>query len=251
MSRYEPEASLPRVSVVCARPSLPVVALVVLSDAVPSSGLTLNVTVCPSVAVPSSRTSTTNVNASPGSPDPGLLITTMDISGGGGGGGVSTVAVPLTDWLPSVAVTVYEPVASLPRVSVVLARPLLPVVALVGLSDTVPLSGLTLNVTVCPCVAVPSSRTSTVNVNASPGSPDPGLLITTMDISGGGGGGDVSTVAVPLTDWVPSVAVTVYEPEASLPRVSVVLARPSLPVVALVGLSDAVPSSGLMLNVTV
>ena len=69
----------------------------------------------------------------------------MDISGGGG---VSTVAVPLTDWLPSVAETVYEPEASLPRVSVVLARPLLPVVALVGLSDAVPLSGLTLNVTV-------------------------------------------------------------------------------------------------------
>ena len=248
---YEPEASLPRVSVVLARPLLPVVVLVGLSDAVPSSGLTLNVTVCPCVAVPSSRTSTTNVNASPGSPDPGLLITTMDISGSGGGGGVSTVAVPLTDWVPSVAVTVYEPEASLPRVSVVLARPLLPVVALVGLSDAVPLSGLTLNVTVCPCVAVPSSRTSTVNVNASPGSPDPGLLITTMDISGGGGGGGVSTVAVPLTDWVPSVAVTVYEPEASLPRVSVVLARPLLPVVALVGLSDAVPLSGLTLNVTV
>ena len=56
-----------------------------------------------------------------------------------------------------------------------------------------------------------------------------------MDISGGGGGGGVSTVAVPLTDWLPSVAVTVYEPEASFPSVSVVLARPSLPVVALVG----------------
>ena len=133
----------------------------------------------------------------------------MDNSGGGGGGGVSTVAVPLTDWLTSVAVTVYEPVASLPSVSVVLARQLLPVVALVGLSDAVPLSGLTLNVTVCPCVAVPSSRTSTTNVNASPGSPDPGLLITTMDNSGGGGGGGVSTVAVPLADWLPSVAVTV------------------------------------------
>ena len=246
---YEPEASLPRVSVVLARPLLPVVALVGLSDAVPSFGLTLNVTVCPCVAVPSSRTSTVNVNASPGSPDPGLLITTMDNSGGGGG--VSTVAVPLTDSPLIDAETVYEPEASLPRVSVVLTCPLLPVVALVGLSDAVPSFGLTLNVTVCPCVAVPSSRTSTVNVNASPGSPDPGLLITTMDNSGGGGGGGVSTVAVPLTDWVPSVAVTVYEPEASLPRVSVVLARPLLPVVALVGLSDAVPSSGLTLNVTV
>ena len=165
------------------------------------------------------------------------------------GGEVSTVAVPLTDSPLIDAVTVYEPVASFPSVSVVLARPSLPVVALVGLSDTVPLSGRTLNVTVCPSVAVPSSRTSTTNVNASPGSPDPGLLITTMDNSGGGG--IVSTVTVPLTDWLPCVAVTVYEPEALLPRVSVVWARPSLPVVALVGFTDAVPLSGLTLNVTV
>ena len=38
-------ASLPSVSEILTRPSLPVVALVVLSDTVPSFGLTLNVTV--------------------------------------------------------------------------------------------------------------------------------------------------------------------------------------------------------------
>ena len=245
---YEPEASLPSLSEVLTFPSLSVVAVVTLNDTVPSSGLTLNVTVCPSTGLPSSVTLRVNGNEPPGWPGQGLVVimrTNPD------GGEVPTVAVPLTDSPLIDAETVYEPEASLPRVSVVCARPSLPVVALVVLSDAVPSSGLTLNVTVCPCVAVPSSWTSTTNVNASPGSPDPGLLITTMDNSGSGGGGGVSTVAVPLTDWLPSVAVTVYEPEASLPRVSVVLARPLLPVVALVVLSDAVPSSGLTLNVTV
>ena len=246
---YKPEASLPSLSEVLTCPSLSVVAVVTLNDTVPSSGLTLNVTVCPSTGIPSSVTVTINGNEPPGWPGQGLVVITM--TNPDGGSPVSTVAVPLTDSPLIDAETVYEPEASLPSVSVVCARPLLPVVALVGLSDTVPLSGLTLNVTVCPSVAVPSSWTSTTNVNASPGSPDPGLLITTMDISGGGGGGGVSTVAVPLTDWLPSVAVTVYEPEASLPSLSVVLARPLLPVVALVGLSDAVPSSGRTLNVTV
>ena len=244
---YEPEASLPSLSEVLTFPSLSVVAVVTLNDTVPSSGLTLNVTVCPSTGLPSSVTLRVNGNEPPGWLGQGLVVimrTNPD------GGEVPTVAVPLTDSPLIDAETVYEPVASLPRVSVVLARPLLPVVALVGLSDAVPSFGLTLNVTVCPCVAVPSSRTSTVNVNASPGSPDPGLLITTMDNSGGGGGGG-STVTVSLIDKVRTEAVTVYEPEASLPRVSVVLARPLLSVVALVGLSDAVPLFGLMLNVTV
>ena len=75
----------------------------------------------------------------------------------GGGGEVSTVAVPLTELSPTEAVTVYEPVESLPVLNVVLARPLLSVVALVVLSDTVPSSGLTLNVTVFPDAALPSS----------------------------------------------------------------------------------------------
>jgi hypothetical protein len=43
----------------------------------------------------------------------------------------------------------------------------------------------------------------------------------------------------------------VYDPEALLPSISVVEACPLLPVVALVGFSDALPSPEVMLNVTV
>ena len=83
----------------------------------------------------------------------------MDNSGGGGGGGdgASTVAVLLTEEVPTEAVTVYEPEEPLPVLNVVLARPLLPVVVLVGFNDTVPSLGLTLNVTVFPDAALPSS----------------------------------------------------------------------------------------------
>ena len=75
-------------------------------------------------------------------PTRGPLITFIDNSGGGGG--ASTTAVLLTEEVPTDAVTVYEPVEPLPVLNVVLARPLLSVVALVVLSDTVPSSGLTL-----------------------------------------------------------------------------------------------------------
>ena len=64
-------------------------------------------------------------------------------------------------------------------------------------------------------------------------------------------GSEVLTVTVVLIDEVPTEAVTMYEPVASLPSLSEVLTFPSLLVVALVGLSDAVPSFGLTLNVTV
>ena len=161
---------------------------------------------------------------------------------------LSTVTVVLIDEVPTEAVTVYEPVASLPSLSEVLTRPSLSVVAVVTLNDTVPSSGLTLNVTVCPSTGLPSSVTLRVNGNEPPGWPGQGLVVimrTNPD------GGEVPTVAVPLTDSPLIDAEIVYEPVASLPSVSVVCARPLLPVVALVGLSDAVPSSGLTLNVTV
>ncbi len=69
-----------------------------------------------------------------------------------------------------------------------------------------------------------------------------------MDNFGSGFG--FLTVAIPLTDWVPTDAVIVYDPDASLGSVSVVCARPLLPVVALVILSDLDPASGLTLNDT-
>ena len=80
----------------------------------------------------------------------------MDNSGGGGI--VSTVTVPLTDWLLCVAVTVYEPEASAPKGQ----RRTGPVRRyqlwrLWDSADAVPLSGLTLNVTVSPCAGLPSS----------------------------------------------------------------------------------------------
>ncbi len=140
---YEPEALLPNVSVVCARPLLSVVPLVGLTDAVPSAGRTLNDTACPCAGLPSSWTVTVNVNASPGATAPGTSVIAMDNFGSGFG--FLTVAVPLTDSVPTDAVIVYEPDASLGSVSVVCARPLLPVVALVILSDLDPASGLTLN----------------------------------------------------------------------------------------------------------
>ena len=145
--------------------------------------------------------------------------------------------------------TVYEPEEPLPVFNDVLARPLLPVVALVGFNDTVPSSGLTLNATVCPSAAVPFSWTSTLNVNESPGSPDQRLDSITTENSGGGGG--VPTVAVPLVDLEPTVAVTVYEPDALSPSVTEVDARPLLPVVALVEFSDALPSPDVILKLTV
>ena len=70
-----------------------------------------------------------------------------------------------------------------------------------------------------------------------------------MDNTGGGGG--VLTVAVPLVVLEPTVAVTVYEPEALPPSVTEVDALPLLPVVALVVPSDALPSPDVMLKVTV
>ena len=121
--------------------------------------------------------------------------------------------------------------------------------ALVVLSDTVPSSGLTLNVTVSPGAALPSSWAVTVNVVLSPGSRGQGVLNITAERPDGGGG--VLTVAVPLVDLEPTVAVIVYEPDALSPSVTEVDARPLLPVVALVGFSDALPSPDVMLNVTV
>jgi hypothetical protein len=67
----------------------------------------------------------------------------------------------------------------------------------------------------------------------------------------GGGGDDASTVTVPLIELPPPDAVTVYDPEEPLPVIKEVLASPLLSVVALVVLSDTVPSFGLTLNVTV
>jgi hypothetical protein len=57
-----------------------------------------------------------------------------------------------------------------------------------------------------------------------------------------GGGGGMSTVAVPLVDLEPLDAVIVYDPEALFPSISVVEARPSLPVVVLAVPNDALPS---------
>ena len=74
-----------------------------------------------------------------------------------GGGGVLTVAVPLVDLEPTVAVIVYEPDALPPSVTEVDALPLLPVVALVAPSDALPSPDVILNVTVFPDTALPSS----------------------------------------------------------------------------------------------
>ena len=51
---YEPDALPPSVTEVDARPLLPVVALVVPSDALPSPDVMLKVTVFPEAALPSS-----------------------------------------------------------------------------------------------------------------------------------------------------------------------------------------------------
>jgi hypothetical protein len=61
----------------------------------------------------------------------------------------------------------------------------------------------------------------------------------------------LSTVAVPLVDLEPLDAVIVYDPEALFPSISVVEARPSLPVVVLAVPNDALPSPEVILNVTV
>ena len=66
-----------------------------------------------------------------------------------------------------------------------------------------------------------------------------------------GGGGEVLTVAIPLVDLEPTVAVIVYEPDALSPSVTEVDALPLLPVVALVGFSDALPSPDVILKLTV
>ena len=59
------------------------------------------------------------------------------------------------------------------------------------------------------------------------------------------------TVAVPLVDLEPTVAVIVYEPDALLPSMRVVDACPLLPVVPLVEPNDALPSPDVILNATV
>ena len=51
---YVPEELLPVLSAISARPLLPVVAVVELSDTVPSFGVTLNVTVFPDTGLPPS-----------------------------------------------------------------------------------------------------------------------------------------------------------------------------------------------------
>ena len=68
---------------------------------------------------------------------------------------------------------------------------------------------------------------------------------------GGGDASEVTTVAVPLVDLEPLDAVIVYDPEALCPSISVVEARPLLPVVVLAVPSDALPSPDVILNVTV
>ena len=108
---YEPEALLPSVSVVRASPLLSVVALVVLNDAVPSSGLRLNVTVSPDTPrfTPplTALTEAVNVTESPGWKGIDSFLYRVRVGGSSGGsGGVSTVAVLLTETLPTDAVTV-------------------------------------------------------------------------------------------------------------------------------------------------
>ena len=199
-------------------------------------------TVRSSVRRPSRRTSTVNVNVSPGAPDPGPLTTLMENAGVGGVCESSTVAVALTDTPLLVAVIVYEPEALFPSVSVVCACPLESVVVLVVFSVAFSSLGGILKSTVRSSVRRPSRRTSTVNVNVSPGSPDPGLVTTLMENAGVGGVCESSTVAVALTDTPLLVAVIVYEPEALFPSVSVVCACPLESVVVLVVFSVAFPS---------
>ena len=123
---------------------------------------------------------------------------------------------------------------------------------MVLLNDAVPLSGLTLNVTVSPDAAFPLSLTSAVNVTESPGWRAPELLMYRTIVCDGGD--ELSTVAVPLTDWLPTdvviVAVIVYEPEALFPSVSAACARPLLSVSVLEGPTDALPSPDVILNLT-
>jgi hypothetical protein len=120
----------------------------------------LKVTVSPCAAVPSSCTSTVNVNVSPGAPDPGPLTTSMVYVGG-----EVTVAVPVTDLPLLVAVIMYGPEALSPSTTVVCACPLLPVVGFGVPSVTLPSVGLTEKVTPCPGAAAPFSSTSTTKVN--------------------------------------------------------------------------------------
>ena len=118
-----------------------------------------------------------------------------------------------------------------------------------ALSDAFPSPDVILKVTVFPEAALPSSWTSIENVVLSPGSRGQGVLNITAERPDGGGG--VLTVAVPLEDLEPTVAATVYEPDALPPSVTEVDALPLLPVVALVVPSDALPSPEVMLKVTV
>ena len=55
----------------------------------------------------------------------------------------------------------------------------------------------------------------------------------TIATGGGGGGGTAPTVTVTLTDSLPADTVIVYEPDALLPNLIVVEARPLLEVVVL------------------
>ena len=143
----------------------------------------LKSTLSPDASTPSSRTSTTNVNVSPGAPDPGPLITTMvnvDVPCPGFPSSV-TVAVPVVDTPLLVAVIMYELLALFPSVSSISACPLLPVVAGFGVpSEAFPSPEVILKSTVSPDLATPFSRTSTTNVNVSPGAPDPGALTIVM-----------------------------------------------------------------------
>ena len=63
-----------------------------------------------------------------------------------------------------------------------------------------------------------------MNVNSSPGLPEPGAVTTLRVITGD----VVLTVAIPLVDVESAVAVTVYEPDALAPSVIVVEACPLL-----------------------
>ena len=114
---------------------------------------------------------------------------------------MSTSTVVPAEPLPADAVTEYEPEALLPSVSVVWASPLLSVNEILVLNDAVPSSGVIRNPTNCPPTGFPSSSTSAVNVNASPGWAGPGFFgdISTEN-DRGGGGGEASTSTVILAE---------------------------------------------------
>ena len=181
--------------------------------------------------MPFSRTSAVKVTVSPGWMGSERLES-RDRGRDGGAGVVVVLTVSLTfPMLPTDAVTVYSLAGLFPSVSVVDARPPLSVVKLVGLNDAAPSSGLTLNVTVWPDLL--PSVTSAVSVTDSPGWKGPARLMYSARGGGGGGGGTAPTVTVTLTDSLPADTVIVYEPDALLPNLIVVEARPLLLVVVL------------------